>query len=112
VQAGKLKMLAVVDDERFPLLPQVPTHKEAIRGYDPKQSWTGFMGPPGMPAEIASRLSKEIQAAVRRPDIAKVLVDNGLTPIGTTGEQFAAQIKEEIDSWTRIVKASNIRVTD
>ena len=46
VKAGKLKMLAVIDDRRYSELPDVPTNREALPGFEPKTSWLGIFGPP------------------------------------------------------------------
>lgn len=108
VKAGKLKMLAVIDDRRYSELPDVPTNREALPGFEPKTSWLGIFGPANLPPAIAARLTSELQKAVRDPEVAKNLNAAGMPVVGSTGEQFAARIREDIEGWTPIIKAGKI----
>lgn len=110
VKAGKLKMLAVFDDQRYSELPNVPTNREALPGFEPKTSWLGIFGPANMPPAIAARLTSELQKAVRDPEVAKHLNAAGMPVVGSTGEQFAARIRDDVEGWTPIVKAGKITV--
>ncbi len=108
VKAGKLKMLAVIDDRRYSELPDVPTNREALPGFESKTSWLGIFGPANLPPAIAARLTSELQKAVRDPEVAKNLNAAGMPVVGSTGEQFAARIREDIEGWTPIIKAGKI----
>lgn len=108
VKAGKLKMLAVIDDRRYSELPDVPTNREAMPGFEPKTSWLGFFGPANMPLAISARLTAELQKVVRDPEVARHLNSAGMPVVGSTGEQLAARLREDIDGWTPIVKAGKI----
>ena len=57
---------------------------------------------------IAARLTSELQKAVRDPEVAKNLNAAGMPVVGSTGEQFAARIREDIEGWTPIIKAGKI----
>ncbi len=110
VKAGKLKMLAVFDDRRYSELPNVPTNSEALPGFEPMTSWLGVFGPANMPRDLATRLSSELQKAVRDPEVAKYLNAHGMPAVGSTGEQLAARVSADVDGWTPIVKAGKITV--
>ena len=60
------------------------------------------------PPAIAARLTSELQKAVRDPEVAKNLNAAGMPVVGSTGEQFAARIREDIEGWTPIIKAGKI----
>lgn len=112
VKAGKLRMLAVVDDQRYSELPDVPTQSEALPGFSPKTAWLGVFGPAKLPPEVASRLTAEVQKALQDPQLSHQLNTNGMPVVGSNAEQFAKRIREDIDGWTPIVRAGNIVATD
>lgn len=112
VKAGKLKMLAVIDDRRYPPLPDVPTHLQALPGFEPKTSWLGVFGPAKMPPAITARLVVELQKAARDPELAGFLNASGMPVVGSNGDQFAARMREDIAGWTPIVRAARISIVD
>ena len=105
-------MLAVVDDKRYSELPNVPTNLEALPGFAPKTSWLGMFGPAKMPPAIAHRLTAELQKALKDPETAKNLNAQGMPVIASTGEEFAARLREDIDGWGPIVRAGKITASD
>ncbi|MDB5944852.1 MAG: Tricarboxylate transport protein TctC [Ramlibacter sp.] len=108
VRAGKLKILAVADDQRYADLPDVPTTQEALPGFQPKTSWMGVFGPAKLPAAIASYLTAELQKAVRDPEVGKYLSSNGMPVVGSNAEQFTARMREDIEGWTPVIRAGKI----
>ncbi|WP_395702464.1 Bug family tripartite tricarboxylate transporter substrate binding protein [Aquabacterium sp.] len=108
VQAGKLRVLAVANEDRTPLQPQTPTFREAglagVVGY----GWYGLMVPAGTPAAVVQRLASETQAVLARPDIRQKAEALGLQLRGSTGPEFAAFIDSETRKWAQIIKAANI----
>src|SRR5262245_27675009 len=81
---GKLRALAVLLKGRSPLLPDVPTIDEAGVPQLTVRQWAGIFGPPGMPREIVERLNKEINAALKRPDVIEKLQSYGYAAEGST----------------------------
>jgi tripartite-type tricarboxylate transporter receptor subunit TctC len=112
VKAGKLRMLAIIDEKRYSELPDVPTNTEVLPGFAPVPSWLGVFGPAGLPPSITARLVAELQKAARDPELANYLNAGGMPVIGSNGEQFAARLREDIDGWTPIVKAGKLSATD
>lgn len=109
VKAGKLTPLAVTSARRVSFMPDVPTVAESgLAGFE-MVSWYGLWGPPNLPREITLKLSSEVAKAVRSPMITERLGDQGFEPAGSTPEQFAAYIKDEIARYARIVKEANIK---
>jgi len=108
VQAGKVRALAVFRKERHPLLPNVPTAKEA--GIDDLEvtSWHGLLAPAGVPRDILNRLSVEwIEIAVM-PDTKERMQNAGFEPVSGTPEQFSEFIKAETVRWAKVIKEANI----
>ena len=103
VKAGRLRMLAVVDDKRYSELPAVPTQREALPGFSPKTSWLGVFGPAKLPPAIATRLSAELQKAAQDPQLSHYLNTNGMPVVGSTGEEFAKRLRE---AWPRVDRST------
>lgn len=112
VKAGKLRMLAVIDEKRYSELPEVPTNQEALPGFASVPSWLGVFGPAGLPPAITARLVAELQKAARDPELASYLNAGGMPVVGSNGEQFAARMREDIEGWTPIVKAGKLSAAD
>ena len=109
VQAGKLRALGITSAKRFPTLPDLPTIAEAgVPGYE-SISWAGVAVPAGTPKEIIARLHAEIVKVLQLPDIRERLLRDGIEPIGSTPEQFAAHIRAERVKWAKVVKDSGAR---
>ena len=109
VKGGKLKALAVTSARRVPFLPNVPTVAESgLPGFE-MVSWYGLWAPPGLPREIGARLTAEAARAVRSPQVAERLGEQGFEPSGDGPEAFAAYIRDEIARYAKIIKEANIK---
>jgi len=108
VKAGKLKALATATAQRVPGI-DLPTVAEA--GYPGFEvtSWYAIFGPAGLPPEVTAKLSSEIHKAVSSTDLRERLKGLGTTPIGSTPEALAAYQRSDIERWTKVVRAANIR---
>jgi tripartite-type tricarboxylate transporter receptor subunit TctC len=93
----------------MPMLPSVPTMKEAgVKGFD-ASSWYGLFAPAGTPADVAKRLNAETVSALKNPDIDKLLSSQGALPVGNTIEQFSAHVRAELQKWKRAVEAAGVK---
>jgi tripartite-type tricarboxylate transporter receptor subunit TctC len=104
-QAKRATILATSDSKRSPLVPEVPTFREA--GYDIEgTAWYAIFAPKGTPASIAEQYSKILAAAVKKPEIKAQLLKLGLYATGTTPAELAKMQKADSDRWAPAVKAS------
>jgi tripartite-type tricarboxylate transporter receptor subunit TctC len=71
--------------------------------------WVGFAAPAGTPQAIIERLNKEIVAALATPETKKRLADLGLDAVGNTPAQTAKLLDDEIQRWSAVIKAANIK---
>jgi tripartite-type tricarboxylate transporter receptor subunit TctC len=101
----KVKPLAIVDTKRSARLPDVPTVAEIIPGFQGFPAWWAFFGPAGLPSPLAERLSEEIRAALRAPDVQGKLNDLGLSIIASTPEELASHLEREIEAVGKLTKA-------
>ena len=110
VQAGKLRPVAVTSVTRTPTLPGVPTVQESgVAGYE-VTSWYGVFAPAGTPNAVINKLHSEITVALKAPDILQRLSTLGAEPSGKGPEEFARYVREEINKWAEVVKASGATV--
>jgi tripartite-type tricarboxylate transporter receptor subunit TctC len=105
---GRLRALAVLLERRSPLLPDVPTIAEAGAPAVTVRQWAGVFGPPKMPREIVERLNKEINAALKRPDVLEKLQGYGYAAEGSTPERLAEINREDLALWRRLVREAGI----
>ena len=108
IKANALRVLAVAARSRMPLLPDVPTLKEAGLADFENSSWIGVFGPPGLPPALGRRLNEELNLALKLPEVRDRLVTLGFDPRGGTQDAFAAYVKSEVDKWSRVIKATGI----
>src|SRR5262249_31901306 len=102
-RAGKLELLAVTSPQRSPLLPALPTLREAgIVGVE-ADAWVGLIAPSATPAPLLERIQKEAAAVLREPEVAAQLATQFMLPIASTPDAFRAVLKEEHDRWAPIV---------
>jgi len=109
IKAGKLKALAVTSPKRSPLAPEYPTIAESgLPGFD-IATWMGLYAPAATPADIISRLNRDLNKVLAPPEFRQRMLDQGLDPAGGTPEQHVAYLKSEFKTIGRIVKEANIR---
>jgi tripartite-type tricarboxylate transporter receptor subunit TctC len=110
VKAGRLRALGVMDRQRNPAIPDVPTALE--QGYKDLASiieWYGVVVPAATPREIVGTLNAAIHRALNAPDVANRLASLGQTRAFGTPEQFGQLMRSEYERWGRVVKASGAK---
>lgn len=109
IDSKRLRALAVTTSQRSANLPDVPTVAESgFAGFD-APAWWAVLAPAKTPPEIVKRMNEEINAALKLPEVAQKLADQGI--VTSTGSPAAAQafIEAQVDLWGKIVKANNIK---
>jgi tripartite-type tricarboxylate transporter receptor subunit TctC len=110
IKNGKMRAIAVTSAKRADDLPQVPTIAESgYKGFE-AVTWFGVVGPAKLPADVVTRLNTEINKALKTPDLLKKLSDQGADVEGSTPEQFARLIRDDIARWGKVVKESGAKV--
>ena len=109
VKSGRLKALAVTSPKRAVVAPELPTIAESgYPGFEVR-SWYGLLAPVGTPKAIIDKLSSQIAAVLRQPEVIAKLASDGAEPGGDTPAEFAAYIKSEAERWGKVVKTAGIR---
>jgi tripartite-type tricarboxylate transporter receptor subunit TctC len=111
VKTGKLRVIAVGSPKPAYNFPDAPTVASAYPGYN-SDGWQGIMAPAGTPPAITELLAREIQKALRAPDVRSQLVELGFNPMGNTPAEFATSLRDDLKKWGELIKANNISSTD
>ena len=111
VRGGKVRALGITSATRHIHLPDVPTMTEAgLAGIDSAPLF-GMVAPAATPPAVLARLNAAAASAVKSDALNARLIEIGYVPAGSTGDEFRARIESEIDKWTRIIQAANIKPT-
>ena len=109
IKSGRLRPIAVTGKTRVPALPQVPVFAEAgLPAFD-ISGWTGMFAPAGTPKDIVEKISGEMARILASPDVVERLTSQGLEPLISTPEQFAALLKSDMAKFAKLIKDANIR---
>jgi tripartite-type tricarboxylate transporter receptor subunit TctC len=109
VREGKLRALATLLPSRSPLLPDAPTMTEAGLKELSVTPWGGVFGPKGLPRDIAERVSRELQAVLKRPEVREAFGKLAFEPRGSTPEELAAFTRAQLDVWRRAIADAGIK---
>jgi tripartite-type tricarboxylate transporter receptor subunit TctC len=103
VKSGKLHLLGMTGLKRSPLLPDAPTVAETLPDFE-SVVWHGVVAPAKTPQPIINKLAQEIVRISRLPDFKERLSSQGLDVIGSTPEEFATLIRNEVGVFQKLVK--------
>jgi tripartite-type tricarboxylate transporter receptor subunit TctC len=109
LHSGAIKVLAVSTAERSPLLPDIPTLKEA--GIDVEaDAWSGLIAPAGIPEAMARRIGELVGQAITTPTIRDKLAAQYMAPIPGSAADFRARIDADIARWSPVIAAAKIKI--
>ena len=109
VAAGKLRVLGVGSASQSPLVPGVPAIAETLPGFL-AITWWGMVAPPGTPPALATKISQDVAAALKQPDVAKKFADLSIEPIGGSPAELTAFIAKEREQWGKVIRRAGIQV--
>jgi tripartite-type tricarboxylate transporter receptor subunit TctC len=109
IKAGKLRAMGIAAEKRSAIAPEIPTVAESGGPAMILASWYGLLAPAGTPREIVAKLHAEVVKALALPDLRERYVSSGIEPVGSSPDQFAAEIRGDIARWAKVARAANIR---
>jgi len=104
---GKLRIIALIDKSRYPVMPDVPTIAETIPGFE-MSSWLGVFAPTGTSAPLVARIGDAVTKIINDPPIKEKLATLGLVVGPVTPEELATMIKRDSEVRAALIKAANI----
>ena len=110
VQSNVVRALAVSSARRIAIAPDVPTIAESgFENFD-VDPWWGILAPAGLSPAIAQKISTDVTAILKTPDMVEVLAKQGATPLISSPEAFRDLLAKDIEKWRKVVKASGATV--
>jgi len=110
IRAGKLRALAVANDQRVPSLPDVPTLAEAgVPGYK-SEIWIGLFAPARTPQDIIDKIAAEVARMQAQGDVRQQLAGQGIDPLGNSPAQVSNLIKADLARWAKVIKETGVKV--
>ncbi|HEY8566960.1 MAG TPA: tripartite tricarboxylate transporter substrate binding protein [Beijerinckiaceae bacterium] len=107
VQAGNVRPIGVSALQRLEDIPDVPTLAESLPGFE-ALTWFGFVAPAGLPQDIADKLTAEMAAIGRDPEVQSRLKKLSAVPSTLAGEAFGGFIRSELQKWGPVVEKAGI----
>ncbi|MEM5431478.1 tripartite tricarboxylate transporter substrate binding protein [Cupriavidus oxalaticus] len=108
--SNKFRILGITGSQRYKALPNVPTFGElGLKGFEPN-GWFGLFLPGGAPRDVTARLAAETARIVKLPEVSQKLAGMGLQPVGSTPQELAEVVSNDMPKWARIVRDANIQL--
>ena len=108
LRAGKLRALVVTGAMRSPALPDLPTLRDFVPGFEASAA-TGIGAPSGTPAEIIDMLNEAVNAGFADSSLRARLAETGGTMLAGSPADFGRLMAEETEKWAKVVKFSGAR---
>ena len=108
-RAGNVRIIAVGGTERSAVVPEAPPVADTLPGFR-SVTWFAMAGPPGMPAELAARINRDVNESLTRPDMTERLQKLTLQPMPGTPADATKFFVEETALWGRVIKEKNVTV--
>ena len=109
IRAGRLRALGIAATKRSAIAPEIPTLAEVGGPAIIIGAWYGLLAPIGTPREIVSKLQSEIAKALAIPEVRERYLSGGRDPVGSSPEQFAAEIRDDMARWGKVARNANVR---
>jgi tripartite-type tricarboxylate transporter receptor subunit TctC len=109
IRGGKLKAIAHTGKGRLKSLPDVPPASDTLPGFEAYE-WNGVFVPHGTPPAIVRTLNGAINEAIRAPDVKERFEQLNIDSRPNTPEEFRAFVKDQMESWGKVVKEANIKL--
>lgn len=107
-KTGRIRMLAVAQDKRAAIAPDVPTFAEQGVTNSNVDLWYGLMAPAGTPAAVVDKLNGEINSILALPDVRETLDKQGLIPTPGKPEALGTLAKNDFARWAAVIKQAKI----
>jgi tripartite-type tricarboxylate transporter receptor subunit TctC len=111
IKAGKVRALAIGNDQRSNLLPGLPTVAEYVPGFNYK-AWLGFVAPAATPPTIINKLNEAFVRAAKESDVAGTLESEGSIMIGSTPAQFRQFLVTDTNRNRKLMQDNGIKLSE
>lgn len=108
IDGKQLKPLAVSSLKRIAVYPELPPIADTLPGFE-TTIWYGFLAPAGTPAPLLNKIQKDVVAALGDESITSSLQKDGATAVGTTPQEFDAQVLREFQVWKKVFTETGLK---
>ena len=109
IKSGKLKPIGIASNKRSPALPDVKTFAEmGVPGVD-SNNWYALFAKAGTSKAEIDKINAAMKKVLAQEDIKNRLLQSGTDPVGSSAEELATILKNDINKWTKLIKAKNIK---
>ncbi|CAM3690553.1 Extra-cytoplasmic solute receptor [Bordetella tumulicola] len=108
IRSGKLRALGASGQSRIPLLPDVPTVGETVKGFE-SDIWIGMVAPAGTPPAVVNKLNAELRRALDLPDVRETLAEQGIFAESSTADEFNSLIASDQKRWAAVIQKAHIK---
>lgn len=109
IDAGKAKLIAMLEPERFARRPNTPSITEAIPAFRKPPTWFGFFAPKGTPEPVIAKLNTEIAKILATPEMQARFQDAGYAMLGGSPQRLRDMMVDGIESFGAIIKTAGIQ---
>ena len=109
IRGGKVRPIALLNDKRSRLLPDIPTVAETLPGFE-ANGWFALFAPAGTPPEIVQRLNAEVNRILDQPEVKQRYADLGAITVGGSPEKLRDQVKAEVERWAEVIRLTQMKV--
>jgi tripartite-type tricarboxylate transporter receptor subunit TctC len=110
ITSSKLRALGVTSPRRSAMAPDLPTlHESGLPGFR-VNAWYGVMTPAGTPKAIIELLNAALIRSLNAPGTKQRLANQGMVAVGSTPEELAAVIREELQVWSKVIRESGAKI--
>jgi tripartite-type tricarboxylate transporter receptor subunit TctC len=109
IRGGKVRAIGLASTKRNPAVPEVPTLiEQGLADFD-VGTWSGVIGPKGMPADVVKKINEAVASVVNDPAISKRLIDEGAEIRLMSPQEFGTFMRAENARWVKVVKEAGIK---
>ena len=109
IRAGKVRAIGLASDQRNPAVPDVPTMDELGLKDFQVGTWSGLVGPKGIPADVVKKINQAVADTVNDPEVKKRLLSEGSEIRIMSPAEFGDFIRKENTRWVKVVKDAGIK---
>lgn len=109
VQTGRLRLLGIGSQKRYPRLPDLPAIAETVKGYEAVQLY-GVVAPRGTPPQIVNRLAAELRTIAGNADVQEKFMAMGIVPVLSGPDEFSRDIKKNIAQFGKVIRTLDLKV--
>ena len=109
IRGGKVRAIGLASRERNPAVPEVPTLGELGLADFEVGTWSGLIGPKGVPADVVKKVNEAVNAVVNDPAVRQRLVEEGAEIKLMSPAEFGTFMRAENARWVKVVKDAGIQ---